>query len=393
MRTSHPRRILFLISRFLDGGIDTVLVEYLQHMAGDSHYRLTLAIGCSMGRLEVYADRVPRNVEVTHLVDAEWLTRWRRQKVEGHLPAGKKLLDEMLLSPIRRWQQHRKLRRLTAAHDVVIDFDCCFYSLLKDCSTRKIAWFHFSFEQSLQQNRRRTMRIGRQLEHYDHVVLISQSMADEARRLFPRLADRISVIYNAKDRNQLLLRARQDEAAIGEVQPFILAVERLEESQKDITTLIRAYSILRLRHHRSERLVIIGKGRDEQRLRQLAADLGMAGDVVFKGFSSNPYPWMLHCRLLAHSARFEGLPTVLVEGLLLDCLIVATDCPTGPREILADGRAGLLTPVGDAEAMAEAMHRLLSDEQLRSGVHAAINEQRRRFTFEATAQQLSQLLS
>ena len=78
---------------------------------------------------------------------------------------------------------------------------------------------------------------------------------------------------------------------------------------------------------------------------------------------SNPYPYIKRCEIFVHSSQYEGLPTVMIEALLLDKMIVATDCPTGPREILNGGKAGILTPVGDIEALAKAMHEALTDKK------------------------------
>jgi len=71
------------------------------------------------------------------------------------------------------------------------------------------------------------------------------------------------------------------------------------------------------------------------------------------------------------SSKYEGLPTVLIEGLILGQVLVGTDCPTGPREILDDGKAGLLTPVGDAPALAAAMLQGLCDHDLRASLSRA----------------------
>ena len=404
MESTSRKRILFLMSRFLDGGIDTVLVEYLRYLARRNDYELTLAIGISMGPLEVFANRLPHHVRVEWLVKAGWLTRWRQEKIRRHLPLPVKIYDEAVLSPIRRVLISRGLPRLTAIHDVVIDFDCCYYSFLSKINTplRKIAWFHFSFEQAMQQNRRRMLRIGRQLVCYDKVVTISEAMREEGLRLFPQLADKLCVIYNAKDREQLLQRAAEGANDSGSQfipSPFsllpsgyILAVERLEESQKDLTTLLHAFQQLCTRYQHNEKLVIIGKGHSEEQLKQLALQLGIADNVLFLGFQSNPYGWMQHCRLLVHSAKFEGLPTVLIEALMLNCLIVATDCPTGPREILDDGKAGLLTPVGDATAMADAMHRLLTEPDLQKRIREGMARRYRYFTFEETGKLFDALL-
>ena len=385
-------KILFLLSRFLDGGIDAVLVDYLRFLAQREDYRITLAISIHMGELEVFRKQIPEQVQVVYLVDQPMLTRWRQQKITQRLPFYIKVYDEALLSPIRRMMTGRKLRQLAAQHDVVIDFDCCHYAYLKSVKTWKVAWFHFSFKQLMEQNRRRTQRIGNHLRYYDRIVTISQAMLDEGKEIFPWLEGRWCLIYNAKDEQLLQQRASEpvDDPRIND--NYILAIERLEESQKDLSTLIRAYQLLRNEYHHEEKLYLLGKGRDEQLLRQLAERLGIADSVVFLGFSSNPYPWIAHAKAIAHSAKFEGLPTVMIESLIMGKLIVATDCPTGPREILDQGRAGLLTPVGDAAKLAESLHQVLTDNTLQTSLLTHANEYKHQFLFDHTGRLFDEVI-
>ena len=385
-------KILFLLSRFLDGGIDAVLVDYLRFLAQREDYRITLAISIHMGELEVFRKQIPEQVQVVYLVDQPMLTRWRQQKITQRLPFYIKVYDEALLSPIRRMMTGRKLRQLAAQHDVVIDFDCCHYAYLKSVKTWKVAWFHFSFKQLMEQNRRRTQRIGNHLRYYDRIVTISQAMLDEGKEIFPWLEGRWRLIYNAKDEQLLQQRASEpvDDPRIND--NYILAIERLEESQKDLSTLISAYQLLRNEYHHEEKLYLLGKGRDEQLLRQLAERLGIADSVVFLGFSSNPYPWIAHAKAIAHSAKFEGLPTVMIESLIMGKLIVATDCPTGPREILDQGRAGLLTPVGDAAKLAESLHQVLTDNTLQTSLLTHANEYKHQFLFDHTGRLFDEVI-
>ena len=386
------KRILFILSRFLDGGIDMVLIDYLRQLAACPDYQIGLAISIQLDELEVFAKAIPPQVRVYHLVENPSLTRWRKQKVVGGLPLYAKVSDEVLLSPVRRHLINQRLKALSHDYDVFIDFDCCHYAYLKDIPIRKIAWFHFSFKHLMQQNPRRTSRIGRHLSYYDRIVVISRAMLEEGRELFPWLEGKWSLIYNAKD--DALLRQRADEAVDDSRirEPYILAVERLEESQKDTTTLLHAYKILKQEYHVAEKLYLLGKGRDKERLQRLSEELGLQEDVVFLGFSPNPYLWIKGARLIAHSAKMEGLPTAMIESLILGKLIVATDCPTGPREILDDGKAGLLVPVGDSQQMAAAMYRLLTDDSLRQEVlrHAAQHQQT--FLFTSTLKRFNELL-
>ena len=387
----QPLRLTFLITSLRDGGIETVLLEYLQHLAEDPRYRLTLAIASYMGDLEVYRERIPECVRVCYLVQAAPLVYVPQQRARRRLGGAIKLCDQLLANPLRRWLVQRGIQRLEAETDVFVDFDTCAYSYLRSIGRPKVAFLHFSLEQLMQQNARRTRRIGRMLPAYDRVVCISEAMRAEAEQLFPELGSRLRVLYNPKDVTRLRQRASELPEDIRLERPYLLAVERLEESQKDISTLLRAYALLQREYGVEEQLYIIGKGGSEAQLRQLAEELGIADSVCFLGFISNPYPWIQRCRLMVHSAKFEGLPTVMIEGLLLGKLIVASDCPTGPREILAGGAAGVLVPVGDAPAFASAIHRLLTDEayarELALGAALAAG----RFSFETIAPQLDEL--
>jgi glycosyltransferase involved in cell wall biosynthesis len=340
----------------------------------------------------VFRNRVPHDVRVVHLVSSPALTRLPQRKIRQKLPLPLKLRNEIALQPVRRSIIGRELKRLAREHDVVIDFDCCHYSYLRNVGCRKVAWYHFSFDKLMEQNPRRMKRIGRRLEWYDRVVCISQAMLAEGERLFPLLKGKLCLVYNAKDPASLMERASEEVADERIRQPYIIAVERLEESQKDLSTLLRAYQLLRTRHGHSERLYIVGKGRSEQQLRALAKELAVDETVDFLGFSSNPLPWIYRSRMVVHSAKFEGLATVMIEALQLGKMIVASDCPTGPAEILAHGEAGVLTPVGDAEAMAAAMHRLLTDGELQERIKKGMRKQQYLFSFEATDRQFDRLV-
>ncbi len=87
--------------------------------------------------------------------------------------------------------------------------------------------------------------------------------------------------------------------------------------------------------------------------------------------------------LFVLSSLWEGFGAVLVEALALGLPVVSTDCPTGPREILGDGRFGRLVPVGDPTAMAQAMLAALADSRPRDLLQSAA----RRYTLEASSQE------
>ncbi|MGL4519990.1 MAG: glycosyltransferase [Phocaeicola sp.] len=380
----RKKRLLFLISRFLDGGIDSVLTEYLQALSFDGKYEVTLCIGIHLKGLEVFLDRVPKSIRIVYLVNHPLLTYHKRKKITARIPFYGKITDELALNPIRRYLYHHRLNKLLKQHDAVIDFDCCFSAFLQKTDIEKITFFHFSIDSLFAQNSSRMNRIAKRLNQYDKIVTISQQMCEEASLHFPDIASKIHFIYNAINAKALELKAAVEEASPLIQEPYLLAVERLEESQKDITTLLKAYKIVKERYNRTEKLYIIGKGSSQDSLEQLVVELGLKDSVYFLGFFSNPYPWIKRAKLMVHSAKFEGLPTVLIEALLLQKIIVATDCPTGPKEILDQGRAGVLVPMGNAERMASAIVEVLSDESLQQHYLKHIEEHAPTFTFART---------
>ena len=134
--------------------------------------------------------------------------------------------------------------------------------------------------------------------------------------------------------------------------PVILGVGRLTP-QKDFPTLVRAFS--QVRRLRAARLVILGEGEGRAELEALADELGVKEDLALPGFQNNALSYMAHSAVFVLSSAWEGLPTVLIEALAAGTRVVSTDCPSGPREILQDGRFGALVPVGDASALARAI--------------------------------------
>ena len=143
--------------------------------------------------------------------------------------------------------------------------------------------------------------------------------------------------------------------------PVVISVGRLSY-QKDFGTLIRAFGIVCKRI--GSRLLIVGDGELRGEAEQLIIELGLQESVDIVGFVDNPFKYMVHSTVYAMSPRYEGLGNVYIEAQVCGLPIVSTDCPGGPREILLDGEAGSLVPVGDVNAMAEAIVRYLESPQL-----------------------------
>jgi len=131
--------------------------------------------------------------------------------------------------------------------------------------------------------------------------------------------------------------------------PVLIAIGRLTK-QKDFPTLLKAVAIIN--KTRRVRLVILGEGEDEAKLRTLIKEYQLDQDVQFLGFVNNPYAYLSRADVFVLSSRWEGFPNTLLEALACGTPVVSTDCPSGPAEMLENGRFGRLVPVGDPKALA-----------------------------------------
>lgn len=193
----------------------------------------------------------------------------------------------------------------------------------------------------------------------DGLVAVSEAVAEDIARTTGVERERIRVIPNAVLRPELRTLALRSVAhpwfAPGQP-PVLLGVGSLSAS-KDFSTLIRAFAELRRRHR--ARLLILGEGEERRRLEDLIRRLDLQADVQLAGFVANPFAYMAKSAMLVLSSVREGLPSVLIEALALGTPVVATDCPSGPRELLGDGRYGALVAPGDVRGLAEQMGQVL----------------------------------
>lgn len=194
------------------------------------------------------------------------------------------------------------------------------------------------------------------------VVAVTDGVRDDLERTANLPPGLVRTIYNGVDVDRIALLAAEPVAhpwlASRNGVPVVLAVGRLK-TQKDHTTLLRAFSGLRKR--RQAKLVILGEGKERAKLEALVAELALGEDVDLPGFVKNPYAFMARADLFVLTSRWEGAANVLIEALATGCRIVSTDCPSGPAEILEGGLHGRLVPVEDAEALRVAMDESIAE--------------------------------
>ena len=202
-----------------------------------------------------------------------------------------------------------------------------------------------------------TMRYG--FPAADSIVTVSNGAADDLARFANLDRKAITVIYNP---------------VVGDFKPpsstpltpagwwtgphrKVVAVGKLK-TIKDHATLLNAFA--RLRQRVDACLLILGEGECRVALETQARHLGIEASVFMPGFTQDPSPYFQHADLHVLSSTGEGFGNVIVEALEAGTPVVSTDCPSGPREILSDGKFGHLVPVGDAVALAAAMAESLA---------------------------------
>lgn len=194
----------------------------------------------------------------------------------------------------------------------------------------------------------------------DGIIAVSNGVAKDLASTASLPLNSIHTIYNPVITPELFISAKEpvEHPWFNSPEiPVILGVGKLE-AQKDFPNLIQAFA--RVRQTRQARLVILGWGSDRPQLEALIQELGLQDDVDLPGYVQNPYAYMARSTVFALSSAWEGLPTVLIEAMALGIPVVSTDCESGPSEILAQGQYGYLTPVGNSEALADAILHVLS---------------------------------
>lgn len=146
---------------------------------------------------------------------------------------------------------------------------------------------------------------------------------------------------------------------------YIVMVSRIEAPHKNPYTLIDAFALV-LKKHEDLNLVFVGDGPDRTKAMEYAKKKGeeISAHIFFEGAKTNVQDYYSSAFMMVQSSEFEGLPTTIIEALYFHLPIVATDCPTGPREILGNNDFGLLCKVHNATDMAKQINLLIEDEKL-----------------------------
>jgi len=190
------------------------------------------------------------------------------------------------------------------------------------------------------------------------LVVQTESVAEWAKTIMP--ARKIKVIPNfVRMLPEVQLSSEQKEYG----QPYILAMGRLDK-HKGYDLLIQAFAAAKT-SQAEWRLVILGDGPERSNLEELATCLGIRDDVIMPGVVSEPYDWLRKASFFVHPSRYEGFPNAILEAMASSLAVIATDCPSGPAEIIRNNENGLLVHKDDVNSLSAAMLSLMKDKDLR----------------------------
>lgn len=197
---------------------------------------------------------------------------------------------------------------------------------------------------------------------YKKADCITANSEELASDLSEFLSEKVVCTYNPTYTEDFgkYARDRVEEEWFSENIPIVLSVARLEKV-KDLTTLIRAFSIV---HKKMDcRLVIIGNGSEKERLESLIKELQIEDCSKLLPFDPNPYKYMARASVFVVSSLAEGLCNTIIEATAVKTPCVVTDCKSGSREIVLDGKGGTVVPVGNVQKMAEGIAEVLENPE------------------------------
>lgn len=229
------------------------------------------------------------------------------------------------------------------------------------------------------------------------VIPVSQGVADDLAESFAVQRSKMHIIGNPVDAGKLRERAAE-EPAIPLPDTYIVAAGRLVVN-KNFPMLIKAYA----EANPAADLVILGEGPDRADLEALVEKHGLTGRVHMPGFIRNPYPIMGRASVYVSSSNAEGFPNTLIEAMCLGRPVIATDCPSGPFEVLEgvrgaekdplqSARHGMLVPVNDAGVLAKAISAMM-DPNTREDYAARAETRARHYRVETVVDAYSRLVA
>lgn len=360
------KKVVFRSGSLRMGGLERILIEVLQNI-DRKKYEVYLFIEDDCGKENIFEKDIPKDIKYFFLKGEEVI-----RKTEYHKERKKNMYHKIMYNYLMRKEESIVLEKTVELLkkigdvDLLIDFDWGATRYIEKLPVKKsVVWIHNSIPK-LKKKPGKIKRFGKRLEKYNKIIAICDEMKEEIENLYGNLKGKVERIYNPFDFDRIEKLAESEENLTLEQKKllleknYVVAVSRLDTVQKDYDTLIKAFKILKEKNI-EEKLYIVGDGSNRKEIEEMIRENNLEDRIKLVGLTKNPYIWMKNSDFFVHSSKYEGLPTVLIEGMICGKAIVSSECPTGPREILQGGESGILYEVGDYKKLAEILEFLLKN--------------------------------
>ncbi len=369
------KKVLFYLPFIKVGGLERVSIEYLEGLINNG-YNVDVIIDFDMGKDgNTLESSIPKEISYTY-IKSEKLSKF----IYGFRTRGKenKIYNLFLYSLIiitDFYHYHSKVKSILEKGQY--DYTITFYQFLpsyitKNRSIKHIMWLHGSVEHFFGKLRKIFKNNYKsKLKKYNCIVTIADEMKEQLIEFCPSLNQKcVQMVYNPFDFDTIKTKADQKNNLTSEEQKLIdddyfCTVTRIDEHQKDLTTLILAYEKLFRAKIIEHKLYIIGDGPSKNSLEKLVKQRELDGQILFLGRKLNPFVWMKNAKIFILSSVYEGLPTVLIEAMACEVFVISSKCKTGPTEILENGQCGDLFEVGNINELAHRIEQVLKDDEYR----------------------------
>lgn len=347
------RKILFKSGSTMMGGLEKVQIEYINFLVKQEKYQIKIVIENDNGKDNALEKYINSNVtylknynyilEIKNLRENRKKSLWSRIKYNLAITKEKKYADNKFLQIYKEYKP-----------DIVIDFDSSLTKIIdKLNSSKNLVWIHSSIK-NWKKKKSKIDRFVDRISKYSKIICICKEMKEDLINLKNELKNKVDFLYNPIDFDRIKKLSNEDFSEEDKKllkDKFLLSIARLDCVPKDFETLFKAYEIAKKNGYDSK-LYIIGDGPDKDKVEKLKEANLYKEDILLLGRKENPYNWLKKADKLILSSRYEGFAIVLLEGLCLGKNVIASDCKTGPNEILANNR-GLLFKVGDYSTLAK----------------------------------------
>lgn len=379
------------------GGLERVLIEVLQTI-DKKKYNITLVIDDDCGEGNIFEKDIPKEIPYYFLKSKELI-----EKTEYYKEKRKNLFCKLMYNLYMNFEtfimcknMKNLLNKLDKA-DLLIDFDAGaskYINKLKNIN-KKVVWIHNSIPK-LKKKKSKIERFGKRLENYNKIIAICDEMKEELGDIYPKIKNKIVRIYNPFDFERVL-KLSNDDSELNFTQKeelkkdYCLAISRLDTVQKDYLTLIKAFKILKDKKI-YKKLYIIGDGPSKEEIQSMIEKYDLKEQIKLIGRFKNPYVWLKYCDFFVHSSKYEGFGLVLVEAAILNKLVISSNCPVGPTEILEQEKSGILFDVGNAEMLAEKLEKILSNKEVRKKYIENMDKRKYDFSKEKVIKEYEKLI-